>query len=671
MANLTQLVLLDLSYNKFTGPIPSLHMSKSLTYLDLSHNVLTGAISSTGWEQLLNLVYVNLRHNSLSGSNPPSLFALPPLQRLELAYNQFGGHIPDFSNASSSLLATLDLSGNRLEGTIPMSVFELKNLNTLSLSANKFNGTMQLDLIQRLSSLTTLALSYNSLAVFVSDSSFLPQFTTLRLASCKLSVIPNLKNQSRLVEIDLSDNQISGEIPSWIWEVGDGKLFHLNLSRNSLVGLQEPFSFPSLLVLDLHSNRLQGKIPLPPTSALHVDYSNNNFSSSMPHDIGNFPPYTTFFSLSNNKITGFIPESICKAIYLLVLDLSTNNLSGSIPPCLIQSSENLGVLNLRRNSLNGTISDKFPANCRLQTLNMNGNQLEGIIPKSLANCRALEVLDLGNNHINDAFPCWLKNVSSLCVLVLRSNRFNGNINCLEHDISWPKLQIFDLGSNNFTGKLPQKGLTTWEAMMVDEHKPQSQLEHLRTEILAFSQLYYQDAVTVTSKGLEMELEKILTLFTYIDLSSNNFQGPIPEEIGLLKSLYVLNLSHNALTGSIPFTIGKLGQLESLDLSMNNLSGAIPTQLASLNFLSFLNLSYNHLVGKIPSCTQLQSFTSISFEGNEGLYGPPLTNDDRTTNSSELPAASSNEFEFDWQFIIATGAGFGVGFGTVVASPVYF
>ena len=175
-----------------------------------------------------------------------------------------------------------------------MSVFELKNLIILSLSSNKFNGTMQLDLIQRLGSLTKLDLSYNSLAVIVSD---------------------------------------------WIWEVCNGSLTHLNLSRNSLVGLQEPFSILSLTVLDLHSNWLQGKIPPPPPFAVYVDYSNNNFSNSIPHDIGNLFSMTLFFSLSNNKLTGVIPKSICEATYLQVLDLSSNNLSGSIPACLIQRSK--------------------------------------------------------------------------------------------------------------------------------------------------------------------------------------------------------------------------------------------------------------------------------------------------------------------------------------------
>lgn len=62
--------------------------------------------------------------------------------------------------------------------------------------------------------------------------------------------------------------------------------------------------------------------------------------------------------------------------------------------------------------------------------------------------------------------------------------------------------------------------------------------------------YYQDAVTVTVKGLEMELVKILTLFTSIDISNNQFSGEIPSTIDRLKALYVLNVSHKEFTGSI-------------------------------------------------------------------------------------------------------------------------
>ena len=48
--------------------------------------------------------------------------------------------------------------------------------------------------------------------------------------------------------------------------------------------------------------------------------------------------------------------------------------------------------------------------------------------------------------------------------------------------------------------------------------------------------YYQDSIIVTTKGLEVELLKILNTFTTVDLSSNKFQGEIPESIGNLNSL---------------------------------------------------------------------------------------------------------------------------------------
>ncbi|PON94315.1 LRR domain containing protein [Trema orientale] len=673
MEKLTQLAFLDLSVNNFTGPIPSFNMSKNLTELVLSYNGLTGEILSVHWEGLLKLLVLDLRNNLLSGSIPPSLFALPSLQKIQLSFNQFSGQVLEFQTPSSSILETLDLSGNNLEGPLPNSFFELRKLKILSLSSNKFNGTMQFDVIQRLSNLTTLDLSYNSLSVNAWDSSSslpsFPNISTLKLASCKLTTFPNLKNQSKLVFLDLSDNQIYGEIPNWIWELGNGLLFHLNLSHNHLISLQEPYVLSSsLFVLDLHFNQLHGKIPVLPPVCTYIDFSGNNFSSSIPADIGNYLNITIFFSVSNNKLTGVIPDSICNAIYLQVLDLSDNSLSSKIPECIPAMSQTLGVLNLRRNNFRGLIPNTFPVNCTLETLDFNGNSIEGEIPNSLASCTRLEVLDLGNNMLTGNFSCFLKNISTLRVLVLRSNRFQGRIGCLNNSGNWEMLQIVDLAHNNFSGDLLGNCLKRWQAMMVDNaHK----LKHLSFEFLELSQSrYYQDAVTVTFKGLEIKLQKILTLFTSIDLSGNHLIGPIPEEVGLLRALYVLNLSSNALTGGIPSSIGNLSQLESLDLSSNNLNGSIPESLASLTFLSFLNLSFNQLVGLIPYGTQIQTFSPDSFAGNKALCGVPLSVNCNATDSEAKILPEFSGLKFAWQSIY-TGIGFGVGGGALFALLMFW
>ena len=332
-------------------------------------------------------------------------------------------------------------------------------------------------------------------------------------------------------------------------------------------------------------------------------------------------------------------------------------------------SATLGVLDVRRNKLNGKINDAFPGNCALQTLNLNGNLLEGVLPSSLANCKNLEVFDIGNNYIEDVFPCYMRNISRLRVLVLRSNKFYGAIGCAGLNITWPILQIVDLASNNFTGWFPKISLSTWKAMLHEEDEGQSMLNHLQFEVLQLNPFYYQDMITVTIKGLDIELVKILTLFTSIDISCNNLDGPIPKDIGELKALYVLNLSHNAFTGKIPPSLGNLVQLESLDLSRNNLSGEIPMQLTGLTFLSFLNLSFNQLVGPIPQGNQFNTFSNNSYEGNMGLCGYPMTKKCQSDEAPPPPPPESQDTGFDWQFIL-TGLGFGVGAAVVVA-PLMF
>lgn len=671
IGNLTELVYLDFSWNKFNSSIPPFLLSKRLKYLDLSHNYLTGSILSYHFEGLTELANINLAYNDLSGGIPSSLFALPSLQQLFLSNNQFNGEVSEFSIASASQLDTLDFSSNQLNGSLPESFFQLKNLSVLSLSSNHFNGTLRLEMIKGLPNLARLELSYNNLSIDVrsSDStiSSFPQLSVLKLASSKLQVFPDLRNQSRMFYLDLSENNITGEVPKWIWEVGQGKLNHLNLSCNLLVSLQENYTIPSLGVLDLHANQLQGKFPTPPSTATYVDYSSNNFSNSIPLDIGESMSVAYFFSLANNNLSGVIPTSICSAIYLQVLDLSNNSLTGNIPECLVQNMEFLGVLNLARNQLNGTIPDKFLANCALKTLDISRNLIPGQIPESLVNCKLLEVLNVGTNRIEDKFPCKLRNLSSLRVLVLRSNMFWGDLHCKTND-SWPKLQIIDIASNKFNGSLSAGCFLRWGGMMKDEHP---ELNHLRLDVLALSNLYYQDTVTVTMKGQELELKKILTVFTSIDFSDNEFKASIPLTVGELKALYLLNLSHNALTGTIPPTIGNLTQLGSLDLSQNQLTGTIPSELGNLTFLSFLNLSYNNLSGEVPPGRQLQTFTNISYEGNMGLCGFPLTTSCKHIEPVPDPSkASSHEdsasqAEFDWQFIF-TGLGFGVGAAIILA-----
>ena len=123
-------------------------------------------------------------------------------------------------------------------------------------------------------------------------------------------LIPSLNMSQNLKHLNLLGNNIQGSIPTWIWQLNS--LVQLNLSHDLLSNLEGPVQNPSsnLRLLDLHDNHLQGKLQIFPVHATYLDYSSNNFSFTIPSDIGNFLSYTTFVSLGKNNLCVNIPQSL-------------------------------------------------------------------------------------------------------------------------------------------------------------------------------------------------------------------------------------------------------------------------------------------------------------------------------------------------------------------------
>ncbi|KAM3289053.1 hypothetical protein P3S67_017340 [Capsicum chacoense] len=181
---------------------------------------------------------------------------------------------------------------------------------------------------------------------------------------------------------------------------------------------------------------------------------------------------------------------------------------------------------------------------------------------------------------------------------------------------YPEHRLLDLSSNAITGKLPTSLFQHFRAMRKIDPSKKAPSDD--------SYGYYENSIAVATKGLELEVVRILFLYTTIDLSNNKFEGHIPSIIGELIALCVLNLSHNGLQGHIPPSLGSLSSVESVDLPGNHLVGEIPAQFACLTSLEVLNLSYNHLEGCIPQGNQFHTFENNSYEGNDGLRGFPLS-----------------------------------------------
>ncbi|XP_060667195.1 receptor-like protein 9DC3 [Ziziphus jujuba] len=223
-----------------------------------------------------------------------------------------------------------------------------------------------------------------------------------------------------------------------------------------------------------------------------------------------------------------------------------------------------------------------------------------------------------------------------------------------------ELRILDLANNEFSGKLPAKYFGSLIAMMKAN----------TTKLEYMGENYYRDSVSVEMKGIFIELVKIQTIFTTIDLFRNNFEGEIPKLLGNLRSLKGLNFSHNKLTGSIPPSFGNLSGLEWLDLSSNQFVGGIPQQLADITSLAVLNLSTNRLVGPIPRGNHFETFDSTSYSGNPGLCGFPLnetcSNIDEAHQEGDVHEQTN---EFDLWKIVVMGYGCGVVIGISIGYMV--
>ncbi|XP_062179652.1 probably inactive leucine-rich repeat receptor-like protein kinase At5g48380 [Phragmites australis] len=114
-----------------------------------------------------------------------------------------------------------------------------------------------------------------------------------------------------------------------------------------------------------------------------------------------------------------------------------------------------------------------------------------------------------------------------------------------------------------------------------------------------------------------------TSMTGLDLSSNNFSGPIPSDIShQVPFLTSLDLSYNGFSGEIPVLISNISYLNTLNLQHNQLSGPIPGQISLIARLTSFNVADNSLSGPIPSSLG-DKYPASNFAGNQGLCGSPL------------------------------------------------
>ncbi|XVF77150.1 hypothetical protein PTKIN_Ptkin14bG0017800 [Pterospermum kingtungense] len=399
-----------------------MNLSSSLRSLSLNNCGLQGKFPEILFH-LLNLKLLNLGDNVNLSLSLPKFNQSSHLEFLDLSATTFSKELFD-SIGKLLLLEHLDASRPvSYQGELPHSIRNLVSLKHLDLQRALISGSI-LEELGNLSKLNYLDLSFNHFHGRIPSSLFRShsqlEFLNLGYNQLEGSILDEVSPFPNLSHLDLSLNLFNGTLPSWLYTIPS--LNYIYLHDNQFSGHIKDFQCNSSQVIWLQNNKLQGLEKFSWTGIEYLDLSSNLIRGDLP-----IPSWTTYvFSISNNSLSGGIASQLCDMIYLGVLDLSHNNMSGIIPECFGNLSKTVWLLNLEKNKFGGTIPTLLMG-YGLMNLNLKGNQFEGPLSRSILNCSSLEVLDLGDNRINDTCPHWLGSLLQLQVLVLRSNLLHGSI----------------------------------------------------------------------------------------------------------------------------------------------------------------------------------------------------------------------------------------------------
>ncbi|KAI3849626.1 hypothetical protein MKW92_007008 [Papaver armeniacum] len=436
----SSLMSINLEENQFSGPLPDqLGSFKNLEYLSFMGNSFSGPIPSSLGElsslkslgRLSSLIILRLAFNALEGIISEAHFAnLTSLEELEvhsLVFKLKPDWIPPFQ------LQVTNLQACQLGPQFPKWLETQKNISRIDISNAGISDTVVPTWFWNMSTqFSFLNLSHNQIHGKVPNLLFPddPSGVLVHLNSNRFVVLlcnPLSKMNTRI--LDLSGNQLSGEIPDCC------------LAGNCLTGeiLASIGSINTLRSLHLRNNSLSGLLPLALlkcTELRVIDFSENEFTGNIPKWIGEYL-FLLILRLRFNKFYGVIPQQLCHLNSVQILDFAHNNLSGpkEIASLVTKGREFeysntltlLTIMDLSDNSLSGDIPEELTNLIGLRSLNLSCNHLTGRIPNKIGNMSILDSLDLSKNELSGSIPQSIVNITFLSHLNLSYNNLSGRI----------------------------------------------------------------------------------------------------------------------------------------------------------------------------------------------------------------------------------------------------
>ncbi|XP_074328636.1 LRR receptor-like serine/threonine-protein kinase GHR1 [Apium graveolens] len=389
-----------------------------------------------------------------------------------------------------------------------------------------------------------------------------------------------------------------------------------NLGLSANVDLSVFSNLTMLVKLSMSNNSISGKIPNNIgdfKGLVYLDVSDNLFFSSIPPGIGDLGKLQNI-SLAGNNFSGSIPDSISGLSSIQSLDFSRNSFSGEMPSSLTELS-NLVYLNLSLNGFEKKIPKGFDEMVNLKVFDLHGNSLHGNLDAEFLLLTTAVHVDMSGNLLSSSSSQKQKFLPGLSdtieYLNLSSNQLTGSLLSGGEPQVFENLRVLDLSYNDLSGELPGFNFVY-------------ELQVLKLSNNKFSGFIPNDLLKGDSSVL-----------AELDLSGNNLSGPI--SMITATTLHTLNLSSNKLSGDLPLLTGncavldlsnnqlegnltkllKWGNIEFLDLSGNRLTGSIPETTAQFLRLNYLNLSHNSLSSSLPKViTTFPKLTVLDLSYNQ-------------------------------------------------------